>query len=229
MDGGSNCRDHAWATSLLSLSLGHTATLISGEAFFSRGATAESAACSFNVKPHSWAWVHGVGAIDLSVKSVSRIGGNDFRIPIKCIFAGEWIPRRRNQAYFLEDAAQFARAVEALPHRRNHAAAVYLANEAEYPHAGHLTYAAGWIGSALTHWLDAAYGNPSDLYAALLMHLRAFLDGNARGLADLPSEKAWAVLAGDRNGAIDRARRYIEDKADRRTAFHDDQTISALA
>ena len=183
MDGGWNCRDHAWVTALLSLSLGHTAALVSGEAFFSKGGTVASAASQFNVKPHGWAWVEGVGAIDLSVKPVSRIGSEDFRIPIKCIFAGEWIPRGRNNAIFLDNATQFAHAVEAAPTLRNQAAAVYLANESEYPHAGHLTHAAGWIGSTLTGWLDARYGNPSDVYAALLMHLRAFLEGSAPSLA----------------------------------------------
>lgn len=229
MDGGWNCRDHAWATALLSLSLGYTAALVSGEAFYSRGGIAGSAANHFNVKPHGWAWVDGVGAIDLSVKPVSRVGSEDFRIPIKCVFAGEWIPRGRCNAYFLDDAAQFARAVEALPNQRHRAAAFYLAKEAEYPHAGHLTHAAGWIGSALTTWLDARYGNPSDVYAALLMHLRAFLEGKAPSLAKLPFEKAWAVLADDREGAIDRARRHIEARADRRAAFHHDQATAVPA
>jgi hypothetical protein len=99
----------------------------------------------------------------------------------------------------------------------------------EYPHAGHLTHAAGWIGSALTVWLDATYGNPSDVYAALLMHLRAFLEGGTRSLADLPFEKSWAIIADQREGAIDRARRYIEDKADQRVAFHDDKAAAVPA
>ena len=225
VDGGWTCRDHAWATALLSLTLGHTATLVSGEAFYSSGGTAASPANRFNVNPHSWAWINGIGAVDLSVKPVSRIAGSDFRVPIKCVFAGEWIPRRRNSALFVENAAEFARAVEEVSPRRNQAAAVYLAKEAEYPHAGHLTHAAGWIGSALTQWLDTAYGNPSDVYAALLMHLRAFLEGRARSLADLSFERAWAVLAAERQGAIDRARRYIEDRADHRAAFHHDMAI----
>jgi hypothetical protein len=163
------------------------------------------------------------------VKPVSRVAGDDFRVPIKCVFAGEWIPRGRNNAYFLENAAQFTRAVEEVPNRRNQSAAVYLAHEAEYPHAGYLTHAAGWIGSALTAWLDAAYGNPSDVYAALLMHLHAFLEGGTRSLADLPFEKAWATLAADREGAIDRARRNIEDRADPRVAFHEGKEAAVPA
>jgi hypothetical protein len=228
VDGGWNCRDHAWITALLSLAFGHTATLVSGEAFFSKGATAASSANSFHVKPHNWAWIHGVGAIDLSVKPVSRIAGHDFRVPIKCIFAGEWIPRRRSNAYFLDNAAQFASAIEELP-LRNQTAAVYLSHEAEYLHAGHLERAAGWIGSALTGWLDAAYGNPSDIYAALLLHLGAFLEGRARSLAVLPFEKAWAVIASERAGAINRAHRYIEDQADPRAAFQQDSAAALPA
>jgi hypothetical protein len=229
MDGGWNCRDHAWASALLSLTLGHTATLVSGEAYFSRGATANSVANSFHVKPHSWVRVHGVGAIDLSVKPVSRIGDNDFRLPIKCIFAGECIPRRKHDAYFLEDPARFARAVETLSGQGNQAVAIYLARDAEDPHAGHVSRAAGWIGSPLTIWLDAAYGNPSGIYAALLMHLRAFLEGRARSLTNVSFEKAWATIAAKRDGAIECARRYIEDRADSRAAFEQDAAVALTA
>ena len=228
VDGGWNCRDHAWVTTLLSLTLGRTATLVAGEAFFSKGATAESPASSFHVNPHHWTWVDGVGAIDLSVKPVSRIEGTDFRVPIRCIYASEWIPRRKNSVYFLEDRAQFARAMEELPARRKQAA-VYLACESEYPHAGHLSHAAGWIGSALTNWLDARYRNPSDIYAALFLHLRAFLEERARSLADLPFENSWAALAADREGAIDRARHYIEERADSRAAFQVDKPVAVPA
>lgn len=229
VDGGWNCRDHAWVTALLSLTLGRTATLVAGEAFFSKGATAESPASSFHVNPHHWTWVDGVGAIDLSVKPISRIEGTDFRVPIRCIFASEWIPRRKNNAYFLENRAQFVRAMEELPGRGNQTAAVYLANESEYPHVGHLSHAAGWIGSAMTAWLDARYGNPSDIYAALFIHLRAFLEERTRSLADLPFEDSWAALAADRKGAIDRARRYIEERADSKAAFHVDKPVAVPA
>jgi hypothetical protein len=58
--------------------------------------------------------------------------------------------------------------------------------------------------------------------AALLMHLRAFLEGGTRSLTDHTFEKAWVILAEQREGAILRARRYIEDRADRRLAFSDD-------
>jgi hypothetical protein len=229
MDGGWNCRDHAWISALLSLALGHTASLVSGEAFFSKDATAASSANSFHVKPHNWTWIHGVGAIDLSVKPVSRIAGNEFQVPIKCIFASEWIPRRKNSAYFLQDAAQFAHAVEVIPGQHGQATAIYLASEAEYPHVGHLSRAAGWIGSALTDWLDAVYGNPSDIYASLFLHLGAFLEGRARSLAVLPFEKAWAVIASEREGAIDGAHRYIEDRADPRAAFQQDSAAALPA
>ena len=226
VDGGWNCRDHAWTTALISLTLGYSATLISGEAFFSKGATGGSDANSFHVNPHNWAWVHGVGAIDLSVKPVSRIAGNDFRVPIKCIFAGEWIPRGKHSAYFLDDAAQFAKATEKFPVQRNRSVAVYLARETEHPRADHLTHAAGWIGSALTCWLDDTFGgDPSDIYSALFMHLRAFVEGRARSLADLPFENAWAALAARREGAIHQARRYIEEHADRPTTFQQDAAL----
>lgn len=225
VDGGWNCRDHAWATALISLTLGHTATLVGGEAFFSKGETPGSPANRFHVKPHNWIWVHGVGAIDLSVKPVSRIAGSDFRVPIRCIFAGEWIPRRKHYAAcFLEDASRFAVAARELPTRHGHGAAIYLAREAEFPHGGHLSRAAGWIGSALTGWLDETFGDdPSDIYAALFLHLRAILEGGARSLADLPFEKAWEALAAKREGAIDRARRYIEGLADLSAAFQNDR------
>jgi len=68
----------------------------------------------------------------------------------------------------------------------------------------------GWIGSPLTLYLDSHYGNPSDLYAALMLHLRAFLDGDAQSLTGLPFDEAWRWLARVREGAIDRALQSIE-------------------
>jgi hypothetical protein len=126
------------------------------------------------------------------------------RVPITCIFADEWLPRDRGRTYFLVDAAACARAVDELPRRRNHVAAVYLSHEAEELHEGLRTRAAGWVGSPLTQRLDDVYGDPSDLYAALLLHLRAFLDSDAPGLAGLTFEAAWARLAESRAGAIER-------------------------
>jgi hypothetical protein len=212
-DAGWSCRDHAWITALLARSLGHKPILLHGEALFVVGPNGRSESVSIRQRPHSWIAMEEVGAIDLSVKPQSRVSGSDFRLPITCVFANAWIPRARGKVAFIEDAAVFARAAEELPQRRNQASAVYLINEAEDFHAGHLTRAAGWIGSPLTLYLDSLYGNPSDLYAALLLHLRAFLDGDAQSLTGLPFEEAWRWLARVREGAIDRASRRIETEA----------------
>jgi hypothetical protein len=210
MDAGWNCRDHAWVTALLLRSFGHRSTFFHGEAFFVRGQTGNAAGVSYDQRPHTWIFVESVGAIDLSVKPAFSISGDDFRIPISGVFANEAMPRGRSKAYFLTDAAAYARAAEDLPKRRNQVSAVYLLSEAEHLHEGHLTRAAGWIGSALTGRLHAAHGNPSDLYAALLLHLRSILDGSAASLSGLSFEQAWARLAGARKGAIERARQCIE-------------------
>ena len=70
--------------------------------------------------------------------------------------------------------------------------------------------ATGFAGSPLTQKLDAVYGNPSDLYAALMLHLHSLLEGNAQSLATLPFDKAWRKLAAAREGAIERASLYME-------------------
>lgn len=209
-DAGWNCRDHAWVTALLAHTLGHKSVFLHGEACFAVGPNGRSESTSIQQRPHSWVALDKVGAIDLSIKPENRVSGSDFRLPISCIFANAWMPRARGQAFFLEDAVVFARAAEDLPQRHNRISAVYLVNEAEDLHAGHLTRAAGWIGSPLTLYLDSRYGNPSDLYAALLLHLRAFLDGDAQSLTGLPFDEAWRWLARVREGAIERAARSME-------------------
>lgn len=211
LDAGWNCRDHAWLTALMVQSLGHKPLLFHGEAFFVKGANGKSGSVSYTQQPHSWIAVEGVGAVDLSVKPEFSISGDDFRIPVTCIFANECLPRGRSTAYFFDDPGVFAQAVRELPNRRNQASAVYLKHEAEHLHDGHLARAAGWIGSPLTQRLDSRYGNPSDLYAALLLHIRSFLVGSVPSLAGLPFDEAWGQLAARRAGAIDRARACIED------------------
>ena len=134
------------------------------------------------------------------------MGGDRFQTAITCIFADEWLPHGRGKSYFFTDANAYARAVDELSARRNQLSAVYLNQEAEQLHEGLLSRAAGWVGSPLTKRLGSIYGNPSDLYAALLLHLRAYLAGDAPSLSGLPVEESWARPAHTRVGAIDRAR-----------------------
>lgn len=209
-DAGWSCRDHAWVTALLARSLGHQPALFHGEAFFAVGQNGRSAGASVRQAPHSWIVIEDVGAIDLSTKPDSNVSGVDFQLPITCIFANAWIPHGRGKAYFLDDPGAFARVTQDVPQRRNQATAVYLTHEAEHLHTGHLTRAAGWIRSPLAQRLGSLHGNPSDLYAALLLHLRAFLEGDAQSLTGLPAGEAWNWLARVREGAIERAQQSIE-------------------
>lgn len=209
VDAGWNCRDHAWLTALLAQSLGYKPALFHGEAFFVKAQTKRSGGLSYYQRPHSWVVVEGVGAIDLSIKPDFSSAGDNFRIPIECIFADACIPRGKGKAFFFDQAGVFARAAEDPGQLCNQDAAVYLIKEAEQFYSGHLQYAAGWIGSPLTVLLDSAYGNPSALYAALLMHIRAFLEGRVPSLTGLPREEAWRRLADTSEGAIDRTRQCI--------------------
>lgn len=210
VDAGWNCRDHTLVAAFLIQSLGYKPTLFHGEAFFVKGQTGKSGSVSFYQRPHSWIVIEDVGAVDLSIKPDLSSAGDNFQMPITCIFANQWIPRGKGDTFFLEDANVFAQATETLLQRRKQASAVYLVKEAEYFHAGHLACAAGFAGSPLTRKLDAVYGNPSDLYAALMVHLYSFLEGSAQSLSGLPFDKAWRRLASAREGAIDRASLYIK-------------------
>jgi hypothetical protein len=206
VDAGWNCRDHAWVVALLARALGYESVLIHGEAHFIKGPQGHSGSAIYFQRPHSWLAVEDVGAIDVSVRAQFRAGADRFQASITCIFADAWLPRGRGKSYFFTDAHAYARAVEELPSRRNQLSAVYLFQEAEHLHEGLLSRAAGWIGSPLTRQLDSVYGNPSDLYAALLLHLHSYLVGDAPSLTRLPVEQSWAQLAHARLGAIDRAR-----------------------
>jgi hypothetical protein len=206
VDAGWNCRDHAWVMALLIRALGYKTVLIHGEAHFIKGPNGNSGSVSYFQRPHTWLAVENVGAIDVSARAKFRVGGDRFQTSITCIFADEWLPHGRGKSYFFTDANAYARAVDELSARRNQLSAVYLNQEAEQLHEGLLSRAAGWIGSPLTKQLDSSYGNPSDLYAALLLHLYSYLAGDAPSLTRLPAEQSWAQLAHARVGAIDRAR-----------------------
>lgn len=212
VDAGWNCRDHVLTAAFLIRSLGFNPVLFHGEAFFARGPNGKSGSVSYHQKPHSWIVIEKVGAADLSIKPDLNSAGDQFHIPIACIFANQWIPRAKGSVFFAEDEHTYAQACEALLRRRNHAAAIYFPKEAEQFHAGHLSHAAGFAGSPLTQKLDAVYGNPSDLYAALMLHLHAFLEGRAQSLSALTFDQAWRKIAAMREGAIERACMHIEAK-----------------
>lgn len=207
VDAGWSCRDHAWLTALLAHSLGCRPTLFHGEAFFVKARTKRSGTISYYQRPHSWVVVEGVGAIDLSINPDFIISGDHFQIPIKCIFSDQCQPVGRKKVFFCHqgNADVYSRAIEYPEKLSTEVAAIYLIKEAEQFHAGHIQRAAGWIGSPLTVRLDAVYGNPSDLYAALLLHIRAFIEGRAPGLSGLPQEESWRRVADTRQSAIDRA------------------------
>ena len=205
VDAGWNCRDHALMAALLLKSFGRSPLLVHGEALFVRGACGGSACVTVTQRPHTWILLDGVGAIDLSIKPDFVSCGERFRLGLDGVFANDWLPRGKGRAYFLDDPAAFARAMDELPQRRNHATAVYLAREAEHLHEGHVRHSAGWIRSPLTHWLDANHGDPVPLYAALLLHLRDFLLRDAPSFAGRPAHDAWRALARSTADTVERA------------------------
>lgn len=209
LDAGWNCRDHALITALLCESFGFKALLVHGEALFVRGATGSSKSVSYTQRPHQWVSVDGIGALDLSIKPEFNNAGDIFRVPVQGVFANDAYPRGRACIYFLQNAALFMRAVAELPQQRSHTTIVYLTHEAEHPHAGHITHSAGWIRSALTGWLDAEFGDPCVSYAALLLHLRAFLLGEASSLANLPFNASWRHIVQSRGNAVTQATQLL--------------------
>lgn len=211
MDAGWGCRDHALMVGILLESFGHKAMLIHGEALFVRGPTGRAASICYTQRPHNWLLVEGAGAVDLSIKPEFDSSGERIRFPLHSVFANQWIPRGKGRVFFIDDAASFALAETNLPQQRNHATAVYLTREAEHIHQGHITHSAGWIGSALTRMLDTRYGNPVALYAALLLHLHAFVAGHAAGLSALPFDESWDRLAAQQEGAVARATRLLDN------------------
>lgn len=227
VDAGWNCRDHTLTTAFLIQSLGFKPVLFHGEAFFAKGPSGKSGSVSYHQRPHSWIVIEKVGAVDFSIKPDLNSAGDQFHIPISCIFANQWIPRGKGSVFFAEDEHVYAQACEALLRRRNHATAIYFHRQAEQFHSGHLSRAAGFARSPLTQQLDAVYGNPSDLYAALMLHLHSFLEGNAQSLAALPFDKAWRKLAAAREDAIERASLYMEARA-ATTSQHHPTTAASL-
>lgn len=201
VDAGWSCRDHALLTALLMQSCGLQPMLAHGEAVFCRQ-TGNLPPVSVSQRPHSWLLLEHVGAVDLSVKPDFVSAGERYRLGLNAVFAGEWLPRGKGKVYIVEDADVFARALDALPEQRNHATALYHIAEAEHVHGGHITYSAGWIRSPLTQLIADDYGDPCALYAALLLHLRAFLARETPSLAGLTFDAAWQSIAATSDDAL---------------------------
>lgn len=212
VDAGWNCRDHAWLTAIIARLLGHRPALVHGEACFVNAQGGPRGACRFRQNPHTWIHVDGVGAVDLSVRPRFTVSGDEYRMTFKCLFAGDCLPRGRGRACVLENPDLYASVVES-PSSIGPVVAVYLLREAEEIHPGLLSRVAGWIRSPLAERLGARYGNPSDLYCALLLHLCAFLGRAATSLAGLAFDEAWSRIAKTRHGAIERAELLLEAAA----------------
>jgi hypothetical protein len=67
---------------------------------------------------------------------------------------------------------EFVRLTSDLARNSSQTAAVYFPVKVEPVGPEYLGTAAQWIGSILTKKLTAAYGDPTDIYAALFVHLR---------------------------------------------------------
>lgn len=202
VDLGWSCRDHAWLAALLAFRLGHAPALIHGSACYLARANAKRGPIEFTQDPHSWVVVD-TGALDLSIRPEIVSGGVSYRFPVRSLFANACLPRSNATAHFFDDGADAARAIEDHARRGGGTACVYVARETERLHEGHLHRAAGWIGSALTCYLDATHGDPTDHYLALLRHLCDFIDRQAPSLAGLPFDTAWSRIAATREGALD--------------------------
>ena len=205
VDAGWNCRDHALMVALLLQSFGRTSMFVHGEAVFARGRSGKIPGMTVSQVPHTWVLLDGVGAIDVSIKSSFDSAGEHFRLGLDAVFANAWIPRGKGAVHFVKERASFARAMEELPRRENHATAVYMPQEVEHVHDGHVFYSAGWAGSPLTKRLDNEFGDPCAAYAALLLHLRALLLREAPSLAGIAAPLAWRSIAASRTDAIARA------------------------
>ena len=209
-DPGWSCRDHAWATGLLAHSLGYEAAFAHGEAFFTMGGGARSAGHCMTQADHTWLTVRDVGIIDLSVRPDGNFPGIDASFPVKCIFANDWIPRRRTKVHLVAGRNEFVRLTSDLARNSSQTAAVYFPAKVEPVGPEYLGTAAQWIGSILTRKLTATYGDPTAIYAALFVHLRGFLDGTSASLAALPVDDAWQSLWKARGNAANLAALQVD-------------------
>lgn len=195
VDAGWNCRDHAWIITFLLRAFGHESVVAHGKAFYASGPTGKRATISYSQQPHSWVMIRKLGAIDLSIKPEFISAGDVFQVPIDWVFLNKAGAKTRCDTLFFSEDAAYQNAVTHLPLRRNQAAVAYRTMEVELLDDGHFPFAAGWTRSSLCDRLGLRHGDPSLLYTALLMHLIEFIRGNARSLAALPFDDAWAVLA----------------------------------
>jgi len=94
-DAGWNCRDHGWLTAFLVKAAGLEPAMLHGEAAFVLRKTASTSGILFLQDPHSWAGTVDLGIIDLSTRAEGEVGGEQFRMPIACIYGNKWLPKGR--------------------------------------------------------------------------------------------------------------------------------------
>jgi hypothetical protein len=209
-DDGWSCRDHAVVVGQLLISLGADVSIRHGKCMFIQGPGSDGAPAvgigqeGASRAGHTWVTTADIGDVDLSPKLAAR------QLPWRPVqstgvVGSSWVAERAAlfamTTKLTEYEAEIARATDATDQLQ----AIYLTRREE-PFTADIAQAGlSWANSRVSLRL-LERGLPDDLYVRFAAHLLGLLSGERRPLRGVSRNRAWSVLAEDRDLAAHYAR-----------------------
>ena len=190
LDQGWNCRDHSWVAAHLIKAAGHEPYLFRGAATY----VCRKGKLAVEQRTHSWVGIEELGCFDFSIKPTTSFSGKTVALPFNLLFSNRLIPAngrsceivRRNNVYLSQVRS-------ALKQKRN--AGIYFLESGSGIGTESILLAAEWINSPLTDKPRRWFARPTNLYAALVIHLLSFVSGDSSSMAEMSQHEAWSELS----------------------------------
>lgn len=222
-DGGWSCREHAVSVASLLTLDGAAVFLRHGRCMFVQGPSGERAPVALGQEAsrrvgHSWAWVEGLGDLDVSPRL--REGQDRWRPLVTDVgVVGErWpVDGITTTVAICDNRQSYENAIAVATYAEDVATAVYWAERQEPFTVEMLVDGVRYLNSPLTSKIKVIAGE--DVYIKLVAHLRGVFAAERQPLRTVSVGKAWRIigeinddetgkLLADLTGAIDeRARR----------------------
>lgn len=202
-DDGWSCRDHAVVIGQLLISLGADVSIRHGKCMFVQGPGSDGAPAvgigqeGASRAGHTWVAVADIGDIDLSPKLAAR--QPPWR-PLQStgVIGSAWVAEQPTLFAMTERLSEYEGEIARATHATDHLQAVYLTRREERFTADIAQAGLSWASSRVSLRL-LERGLPDDLYVRFAAHLLGLLSGERRPLRGLSRNRAWSVLAEDRD------------------------------
>lgn len=195
-DGGWSCREHSLALAALALLSGRSVHACHGRAAYVCGPESGKPPVGWEIEPHTWVHIDGLGGCDLSVRLGVGITAERWpRAQETHLFGGRFIPEGTATYLSTPSAEKFQAAYASATHQDGHFAALYNPRAVEPITWTTIRDAQRWIDSPLTVQLKRRFPGKRDLYERAFLHLAALLREEAESLTGCHPHAAWRTLA----------------------------------